>query len=113
MLRIGRWPEPRMAVGSEEYFPAGVMDHRVMGAAEEDAVVEAGRTAFAPWRHVVAVAPLRRTITAGERAAAVADFQGLAELSGEQTLTAADIKRHALAVDEDLGNGRIAGDQLG
>ena len=98
------------SVGSEVDGPLLAVDEGVVGAAEQDPVVEAGGSAVGPVGDVVHVAPAGRPVAAGEGAAEVAELDGASEFFGEDPDGAADVERHPGGVQQHRQDGGVAGD---
>src|SRR6478672_9108412 len=118
-LRAGSQPERDEDLGAVgavgvpsavaiSFDPEAVVAFRVVPFAEEAGVLLGGFPAEFPFEEVVELAPVGGGVTAGEHAALVAQFGGLADVRREDALGAADVHRAGVGVEDDPGEGAVA-----
>src|SRR4051812_38539949 len=90
----GGWGPPDDAVVVDGGLPAGVGEVAVVQGAEQAGVFAARRPAVDPLDDVVGLAPGRRAIATGERAAAVSGGEG-ETLSGRGEASRAAVGEHS------------------
>lgn len=110
-IDVRRRNEVVSLVGTEANLPAGgrVVDQPVMGAAEENRVVQICQAAVDPREDMVCIRPSWRAIAARKGASAISNVKGAAQGSADESPAAAEVEDLAAAPENDREELRVAG----